>query len=97
MIENIIYTLLAIFAIPMFIGCIYLFCHIEKEQEHRHAIELEKAKQGIFDIPTPKESFFKKYSKHILITLGITFLIIIICYFFNIPSNLTKYILEIIN
>lgn len=96
MIENVVYILLAIFAIPLFFGAMFFIGYFIEEQEHRHKIELEKAKQGIFDPPAPKDSFFKKYGKHIIITLGVTFLIIIICYIFKIPSNLPKYILEVI-
>ncbi len=94
--QGLIVFILIAFFFFLLMGFFIFGDYVEKEQEHRHKIELEKAKQGIFDPPTPKDSFFKKYGKHIIITLGITFLIIIICYIFKIPSNLPKYILEVI-
>ena len=60
MIENFITMLTIVFPFALFIGGIAFFCYIENEQEHRHKLELEKAKQGIFDQPTDKEPFYKK-------------------------------------
>lgn len=97
MIENFITMLTIVFPFALFIGGIAFFCYIENEQEHRHKLELEKAKQGIFDQPTDKEPFYKKYCKHIILILIITIIVILICYFFNVPSELAKYILELIN
>ena len=94
--ENIVDAFIFMSFLILFLGGIAYIAYNFEEQEHRHKIELEKVKQGIFDSLPPKESFFKKYGKHILIILSITFLIIFICYIFKIPSDLAKYILEII-
>ncbi len=79
-----------VFGIMLLIALIGL---ISDEQEHRHKIELEKAKNGIFD--NSSNSFLKKHIKLILVVIVI--IIILVCYFFNVPSNLLKYILEIIS
>lgn len=97
MLENIVTLLSLIFLIVFIFGGFAYFYYISLEQDHRHKIELEKAKQGIFDSPTVKEPFYKKYCKHIILILIITIIIILVCYFFNVPSALPKYILEIIN
>lgn len=96
MLENVVYILLAIFAIPMFFGSIFFVGYIIEEQDHRHKIELEKAKQGIFDSPEVNEPFYKKYCKQILFSLIIAIIVIGICYLFKVPSELPKYILDII-
>lgn len=88
-----ILIILSVFALLSF--CIF-GDYLEKEQKHRHQLELEKAKQGIFDQFTDKEPFYKKYCKHIILILIITIIVILICYFFNVPSELAKYILELI-
>lgn len=91
--EEMILSVLIIFFVPIFLGSLCFFGYILAEQEHRHKIEIEKAKQGIFE---PKTSFFKKYSIHILVVLIISIIIVFICYIFNIPTDLTKYILELV-
>lgn len=96
MLENIIFTLLAIFAIPLFFGAMFFIGYQMEEQEHRHKIELEKAKQGIFDEKQPKQSFFKKYGIHLIIVFVITIIVVLICYAFKVPSDITKYILELV-
>ncbi len=94
--ENIVYILLAIFATLLFFGTMFFIGYQIDEQEHRHKIELEKVKQGIFDETPPRQSFFKKYGMHLLIVLGITIIVVIICYAFRVPSGITKYILELV-
>ena len=91
--EELISAMLAILFIPVLFGSFFFFGYIFTEQEHRHKIEIEKAKQGIFE---SKTSFFKKYSIHILVVLIISIIIVFICYIFRVPTDLTKYILELV-
>lgn len=96
MLENVVYFLLYVLALPLFFGSLFFIGYVIEEQEHRHKIELEKAKQGIFDEPIPKQSFLKKYGSRLIIILLISIIVILICYAFDVPSDLPKYILDII-
>ena len=96
LIEDIIFAFIVIFSFPAFIGSIAFICYKLSEQEHRHQIELEKAKQGIFESDTQKPSFFKKYGMHLLFVTIFTCIIVVICYIFKVPTDLTKYILELV-
>lgn len=89
-------ALLSIFAVLFLFGGFFLIIFIGIEQEHRHKIELEKAKQGIFEQSSNKEPFYKKYCKQIIFVIILSALIIGICYIFNVPSDLPKYIIDII-
>ena len=96
LLENIIFTLLIIFTIPLLSCTVFFIDYQIEEQKHRHKIELEKAKQGIFDEKQPKQSFFKKYGIHLIIVFVITIIVVLICYAFKVPSDITKYILELV-
>ena len=93
MTTEIILSILTVLFIPILLGSICLFFYILTEQEHRHELEFEKARQGIFETKT---SYFKKYSIHILVILIISIIIVFVCYIFNVPTGLTKYILELV-
>ena len=96
MLEGLIVFIFIVLSVFTFLGFCIFSDYIEKEQDHRHKIELEKAKQGIFDQSPSKEPFFKKYCKQIIFAIILVVIIIGICYVFKVPSDLPKYILDII-
>lgn len=94
--DTIVLFLLFLLPIPILALVFSFIFYVIQEQEHKHKLELEQARQGIFDPSNSKQSFFKEYSKQIIVTLIITMLVVFICFIFNVPSDLAKYILELI-
>ena len=96
MLESLVTFLFIFLTMAFFMGGIAFIGYIADEQEHRHKLEIEKAKQGIFDPPSKAEPFYKKFCKQIIFTLIFAIIVIFICYVFNVPSDLAEYILEIV-
>ena len=84
---------LTILAFPLFFGSLAFIGYVMDEQSHRHKLELEKAKQGIFDKPN---SSIESHLEKILISVVILAIVVIICYALNIPSNFLEYVLSVL-
>lgn len=71
-----------------------------RELELNHEIELQKAKNGIFDVkPKTKFSFKSIFKEHLAgYIIGIISLIaiIILCFVLKVPSSIARYIIELV-
>ena len=92
--NDILKILFSILAFPIFFGALSLIGYILDEQEHRHKIELEKVKQGIFDTQLNKKDI-QSHLEKILITVVIIAIVVLVFYAFDVPSNFVKYVLSI--
>ena len=75
-------------------ACIWFMYYLSEEQKHRHQLELEKAKQGIYD--SKNEDTVKSKFEKILIGVVIFAIVALAFYAFQIPSNFLEYVLSAI-
>lgn len=98
--DYVIELILTVFLIIVFLLTIPFAIYKLREQEFNHQIKLQKAKHGIFD-DTPNKNFSFKalLQEHLLgfiIALIITIVIVLICFIFDIPKEITRYLIEVI-
>mgnify|MGYP006988872536 CR=1 FL=1 len=92
--KDIISGILTIMTLPLIFGSFALIYYVINEQEHRHKIELEKAKQGVFD--KHEQDNVKSRFEKILITVVILAIVLLAFYAFHIPSDFLKYVMQIL-
>ena len=80
--------------VPLFFLIIAFIAYVADEQEHRHKLELEKAKQGIFD--SHNEETLKTKLEKVLICIVILAVVALAFYAFQIPSDFLEYVLSAI-
>lgn len=93
-----LYCSFAFLTIPLVLFIMYFFKYIEKKQDYQYKINSLKIKNNIIDNnkPTNIFSFIKEHLKETIFTILLIIIIIIFCFIFNVPSEIVRYIIEVL-
>lgn len=89
--KDIVFCIIFFIVLP---ASIWFMCYLSEEQKHRHQLELEKAKQGIYD--SKNEDTLRSKLEKILIYVVIFAIVALAFYAFQIPSSFLEYALSVI-